>query len=284
MVTPAWVSNTWLCNYTELLASIYRYCWGNGINGAKFNFFFFSSQREQLFYTFLVISFCMSVVLLFAWIETSNEYFDFDRWVSHFVFSFVKGLFSLIAIWTRLKRAGGIRGKVDKTGLSTVGGWEASLWGGVRMLNTLSYFTFYLYWLSHLDQMCVLSGKFLCASNVPSPIQVIPWHLFPQSFCLGYWCLCWLVFTVSIHEPWCLCLTSIVCLFSLSLRVFLRLWIQKWVSLLSILSWPNFCSWTAPSFSGFLDLIVLNLTHYLFFWREKRVYLSMRLLKKMEYS
>nr|KAF6465235.1 glycerophosphodiester phosphodiesterase domain containing 4 [Rousettus aegyptiacus] len=38
------------------------------------------SSREQLFYPFLVISFCMSVVLLFVWIETSNEYFDFD-WV-----------------------------------------------------------------------------------------------------------------------------------------------------------------------------------------------------------
>ncbi|XP_032974827.1 glycerophosphodiester phosphodiesterase domain-containing protein 4 [Rhinolophus ferrumequinum] len=38
------------------------------------------SWREQLFYPFLVISSCLSVVLLFVWIETSNEYFSFD-WV-----------------------------------------------------------------------------------------------------------------------------------------------------------------------------------------------------------
>ncbi|XP_058401527.1 glycerophosphodiester phosphodiesterase domain-containing protein 4 isoform X3 [Diceros bicornis minor] len=37
-------------------------------------------KKEQLFYPFLVISFCLSVVLLYVWIETSNEYFGFD-WV-----------------------------------------------------------------------------------------------------------------------------------------------------------------------------------------------------------
>ncbi|XP_063111728.1 glycerophosphodiester phosphodiesterase domain-containing protein 4 [Cavia porcellus] len=36
--------------------------------------------REQVFCTFLVIAFIMSVVMLFTWIETSNEYFGFN-WV-----------------------------------------------------------------------------------------------------------------------------------------------------------------------------------------------------------
>nr|XP_044609442.1 glycerophosphodiester phosphodiesterase domain-containing protein 4 isoform X7 [Equus asinus] len=38
------------------------------------------SWRERLFYPFLVASFCLSVTLLYVWIETSNEYFGFD-WV-----------------------------------------------------------------------------------------------------------------------------------------------------------------------------------------------------------
>ncbi|XP_023501430.1 glycerophosphodiester phosphodiesterase domain-containing protein 4 isoform X2 [Equus caballus] len=37
-------------------------------------------KRERLFYPFLVASFCLSVTLLYVWIETSNEYFGFD-WV-----------------------------------------------------------------------------------------------------------------------------------------------------------------------------------------------------------
>ncbi|XP_069891046.1 glycerophosphodiester phosphodiesterase domain-containing protein 4 isoform X1 [Dipodomys merriami] len=40
------------------------------------------SRIEQVFFVCLVISFCVSVTLLFLWIETSNEYFDFD-WVVH---------------------------------------------------------------------------------------------------------------------------------------------------------------------------------------------------------
>ncbi|XP_036717183.1 glycerophosphodiester phosphodiesterase domain-containing protein 4 [Balaenoptera musculus] len=40
----------------------------------------YCSWRERLFYPCLVISFCMSVLLLFVWIESSNEYFGFD-WV-----------------------------------------------------------------------------------------------------------------------------------------------------------------------------------------------------------
>lgn len=107
----------------------------------------------------------MSVVLLFVWIETSNEYFDFDRWVSRFVFSFAKGLFSLIAIWipSGLKRPGDIRRKMDKIGLSTVGGWKASLWGGVRVLNILSYYTLpFTYTDSHIWTKCVCSVVSLC--------------------------------------------------------------------------------------------------------------------------
>ncbi|XP_047373955.1 glycerophosphodiester phosphodiesterase domain-containing protein 4 [Sciurus carolinensis] len=38
------------------------------------------SRREQYFHMFLVISFFLSVILLFVWVETSNEYFNFD-WV-----------------------------------------------------------------------------------------------------------------------------------------------------------------------------------------------------------
>uniref|UniRef100_A0A8C0SMT1 GP-PDE domain-containing protein n=1 Tax=Canis lupus familiaris TaxID=9615 RepID=A0A8C0SMT1_CANLF len=38
------------------------------------------SWRERLFYPFVIISFFLSVILLFVWIETSNEYFGFD-WV-----------------------------------------------------------------------------------------------------------------------------------------------------------------------------------------------------------
>ncbi|KAM7087369.1 glycerophosphodiester phosphodiesterase domain-containing protein 4-like [Molossus nigricans] len=35
-------------------------------------------KTEQLFYPFLIIAFCVSVLLLFVWIETSNEYHGFD--------------------------------------------------------------------------------------------------------------------------------------------------------------------------------------------------------------
>ncbi|XP_045021744.1 glycerophosphodiester phosphodiesterase domain-containing protein 4 isoform X10 [Bubalus bubalis] len=38
------------------------------------------SLRERLFYPCLVISFCMSVLLVFVWVESSNEYNGFD-WV-----------------------------------------------------------------------------------------------------------------------------------------------------------------------------------------------------------
>ncbi|XP_077623691.1 glycerophosphodiester phosphodiesterase domain-containing protein 4 isoform X2 [Crocuta crocuta] len=38
------------------------------------------SWKEKIFYPCLIISFLLSVVLLFVWIETSNEYFGFD-WV-----------------------------------------------------------------------------------------------------------------------------------------------------------------------------------------------------------
>ncbi|XP_047734417.1 glycerophosphodiester phosphodiesterase domain-containing protein 4 isoform X4 [Prionailurus viverrinus] len=38
------------------------------------------SWKEKIFFPFLIISFLLSVVLLFVWIETSNEYFGFD-WV-----------------------------------------------------------------------------------------------------------------------------------------------------------------------------------------------------------
>ncbi|XP_040345384.1 glycerophosphodiester phosphodiesterase domain-containing protein 4 isoform X4 [Herpailurus yagouaroundi] len=38
------------------------------------------SWKEKIFFPFLIISFLLSVVLLFMWIETSNEYFGFD-WV-----------------------------------------------------------------------------------------------------------------------------------------------------------------------------------------------------------
>ncbi|XP_058543664.1 glycerophosphodiester phosphodiesterase domain-containing protein 4 isoform X4 [Neofelis nebulosa] len=38
------------------------------------------SWKEKIFFPFVIISFLLSVVLLFVWIETSNEYFGFD-WV-----------------------------------------------------------------------------------------------------------------------------------------------------------------------------------------------------------
>ncbi|XP_048216498.1 glycerophosphodiester phosphodiesterase domain-containing protein 4 [Perognathus longimembris pacificus] len=40
------------------------------------------SRREQVFFVFLVISFSLSAATLFVWVETSNEYFDFD-WVTY---------------------------------------------------------------------------------------------------------------------------------------------------------------------------------------------------------
>ncbi|XP_010851557.1 PREDICTED: glycerophosphodiester phosphodiesterase domain-containing protein 4-like [Bison bison bison] len=39
-----------------------------------------NDERERLFYPCLVISFCMSVLLVFVWVESSNEYNGFD-WV-----------------------------------------------------------------------------------------------------------------------------------------------------------------------------------------------------------
>ncbi|XP_032709439.1 glycerophosphodiester phosphodiesterase domain-containing protein 4-like [Lontra canadensis] len=36
------------------------------------------SWREKLFYPFLIASFLLSLILLFLWIETSNDYFGFD--------------------------------------------------------------------------------------------------------------------------------------------------------------------------------------------------------------
>ncbi|VCW78907.1 unnamed protein product, partial [Gulo gulo] len=36
------------------------------------------SWREKLFYPFLITSFLLSLILLFVWIETSNDYFGFD--------------------------------------------------------------------------------------------------------------------------------------------------------------------------------------------------------------
>ncbi|KAM5185902.1 glycerophosphodiester phosphodiesterase domain-containing protein 4 [Callospermophilus lateralis] len=38
------------------------------------------TESEQFFHVFLIISFLLSVILLFVWVETSNEYFSFD-WV-----------------------------------------------------------------------------------------------------------------------------------------------------------------------------------------------------------
>ena len=82
---------------------------------------------------------------------------------------------------------------------------------------------FHLCSLSHLDQICS-ARRFLCASRAPSPsIQMTPWYLVLQLLCLGYWYLHWLVFMISVHEPWCLCLTSSLCFFLLSLLGFLRL-------------------------------------------------------------
>ncbi|MXQ91802.1 hypothetical protein E5288_WYG019763 [Bos mutus] len=37
-----------------------------------------NDERERLFYPCLVISFCMSVLLVFVWVESSNEYNGFD--------------------------------------------------------------------------------------------------------------------------------------------------------------------------------------------------------------
>lgn len=77
MFTADWESNAWPYTYTELwqvYTDIAEVAWINGVNLT----FIFSSQVEQLFYPFLVIAFCVSVVLLFVWIETSNEYHGFD--------------------------------------------------------------------------------------------------------------------------------------------------------------------------------------------------------------
>lgn len=95
-----------------------------------------------------------------------------------------------------------------------------------------------------------------------------------QSFYLGdsltpcsSFFLSWLLMPVLVclhgltHKPRCLWLTSIPCLLLLSFRGFLRLCIQKWVSLLSTHPRPESCSCTAPSSSSFTGLVVLNLTH-----------------------
>ncbi|XP_045412894.1 glycerophosphodiester phosphodiesterase domain-containing protein 4 [Lemur catta] len=61
------------------------------------------SLREQLFYPCLLISFILSVIFLYLWIETSNEYFNFD-WVvflgtGHWIFCSIL-LLSLAGILT----------------------------------------------------------------------------------------------------------------------------------------------------------------------------------------
>ena len=145
----------------------------------------------------------MSLVLLLVWIETSNEYNGFDWWVSLFVFSFVRGLGGLIATWilpqvARIQlheREGG------QIGLSTPGGWEACPRDRVRMpAPSPAILPIHVCSLSHLDQVW-FSGTFLCSSSVCNPS-------IPQSFFLGYWCLCQWPFMISFNEHWCFCHTS----------------------------------------------------------------------------
>ncbi|XP_053526759.1 glycerophosphodiester phosphodiesterase domain-containing protein 4 isoform X2 [Artibeus jamaicensis] len=66
------------------------------------------SLRERLFYPFLVIAFCISVVLLLVWIETSNEYHGFD-WVVYLITRYwffwsllLLSLFGILAAYTAL--------------------------------------------------------------------------------------------------------------------------------------------------------------------------------------
>ena len=123
--------------------------------------------------------------------------------------------------------------------------------------------SFHLCSLSHLDQICS-ARRFLCASRAPSPsIQMTPWYLVLQLLCLGYWYLHWLVFMISVHEPWCLCLTSSLCFFLLSLLGFLRLWRQKQCPISSSFR-ARFLLWTIPSSSNFSGLTDI-LYHYLVF-------------------
>ncbi|KAM5318405.1 glycerophosphodiester phosphodiesterase domain-containing protein 4 [Glossophaga mutica] len=66
------------------------------------------AQREQLFYPFLVIAFCMSMILLLVWIETSNEYHGFD-WVVYLITRYwffwsllLLSLFGILAAYSSL--------------------------------------------------------------------------------------------------------------------------------------------------------------------------------------
>lgn len=44
----------------------------------ELSYTFLSFQKEQFFYMCLVIAFILSVLFLFVWVETSNEYNGFD--------------------------------------------------------------------------------------------------------------------------------------------------------------------------------------------------------------
>ncbi|XP_033620130.1 glycerophosphodiester phosphodiesterase domain-containing protein 4 [Fukomys damarensis] len=66
------------------------------------------TRREQCFCVFLVVAFIFSVIMLFTWIETSNEYFGFD-WVvflltgSWFFWSILMlSLFGILTVYTSL--------------------------------------------------------------------------------------------------------------------------------------------------------------------------------------
>ena len=96
------------------------------------------------------------------------------------------------------------------------------------------------------------------------PVLLFRWlPCFPASFACVHWCLHQLVFMILVHEPWCLCLTSSLCFFLLSLLGFLRLWRQKQCPISSSFR-ARFLLWTIPSSSNFSGLTDI-LYHYLVF-------------------
>ncbi|XP_070283146.1 glycerophosphodiester phosphodiesterase domain-containing protein 4 [Myotis yumanensis] len=99
------------CNhecYVTYITGLYSCQWEGKLEKQSGRRFCCCSLVEQLFYPFLVIAFCVSVVLLFVWIETSNEYHGFD-WVVYLLTGYwyfwsilLLSLFGILVVYTSL--------------------------------------------------------------------------------------------------------------------------------------------------------------------------------------
>lgn len=167
---------------------------------------------------------CLSTVLLFAWIETSNEFNGFDWWVSLLYFHLCKGSWSNSHMdlssdwkvwWHKWAR-------VDKVIVLQLVDGRPDL-GSISMLSTPQ-----LLYLPSLLSLTLRPN--LAQQEAFSVLPVLLFRWLPcssASFAYIYWCLHQLVFMILVHEPWCLGLTSSLYFFLLSSLGFLRLWRQK---------------------------------------------------------